>query len=91
MKETLLTLNKLKKLPLTESLKDIIHRVVPYFNNVILPEIKKGKNLLVVVHGNSMRALVKYLDNMNDEAIVDVDIPNAIFLIYKLNENCKSY
>ena len=92
MKEIMLTLNKsidIKELPLTESLKDIIHRVVPYFNNVILPEIKKGKNVLVVVHGNSMRALVKYLDNMSDEDIFDVDIPNDIPLIYEFNENCK--
>ena len=79
-----------KELPLTESLKDTVHRVVPYFNNVILPEIKKGKNVLVVAHGNSMRALVKYLDDMSDEAIVDVDIPNAIPLIYEFNENCKA-
>ena len=57
---------------------------------LILPEIKKGKNVLVVVHGNSMIALVKYLDKMNDEAIVDVDIPNTILLIYEFNENCKA-
>ena len=75
------------ELPLTESLKDTVHRVVPYFNEVIVPDVKKGKKILVVAHGNSIRALVKYLDKLSDEEIVDVDIPNAVPLVYEFNEN----
>jgi 2,3-bisphosphoglycerate-dependent phosphoglycerate mutase len=75
------------ELPLTESLKDTVHRVVPYFNEVIVPDVKKGKKIIVVAHGNSIRALVKYLDKLSDEEIVDVDIPNAVPLVYEFNEN----
>ena len=75
------------ELPLTESLKDTVHRVVPYFNNVIVPDVKSGKKIIVVAHGNSIRALVKYLDKLTDEEIVDVDIPNAVPLVYEFNEN----
>ena len=76
-----------KELPLSESLRDTVHRVVPYFNNVIVPEIKSGKKILIVAHGNSMRALIKYLDKITDDGIVDVDIPNAIPLVYEFNED----
>ena len=76
-----------KELPLSESLRDTVHRVVPYFNNVIVPEIKNGKKILIVAHGNSMRALVKYIDKITDDGIVDVDIPNAIPLVYEFNED----
>ena len=75
------------ELPLTESLKDTVHRVVPYFNKVIVPDVKSGKKIIVVAHGNSIRALVKYLDKLTDEEIVDVDIPNAVPLVYEFNEN----
>ena len=75
------------ELPLTESLEDTVKRVMPYFSNEIIPQIKKGKRILVVAHGNSIRGLIKYFDNLSDDEIVDVDIPNAIPLVYEFNEN----
>ena len=75
------------ELPLTESLEDTVKRVIPYFNNEIIPEIKKGKKILVVAHGNSIRGLIKYFDKLSDEEIVNVDIPNAIPLVYEFDEN----
>ena len=78
------------ELPLTESLEDTVKRVIPYFNNEIIPEIKKGKNILVVAHGNSIRGLIKYFDKLSDEEIVNVDIPNAIPLIYEFNDKFKT-
>ncbi len=75
------------ELPLTESLEDTVKRVIPYFDKQIIPEIKKGKNILVVAHGNSIRGLIKYFDKLSDEEIVNVDIPNAIPLVYEFNEN----
>ena len=75
------------ELPLTESLEDTVKRVVPYFYKEIIPEIKKGKKILVVAHGNSIRGLIKYFDKLNDEEIVDMDIPNAVPLVYEFNEN----
>ena len=75
------------ELPLTESLEDTVKRVMPYFNNEIIPEIKKGKKILVVAHGNSIRGLIKYFDKLSDEEIVNVDIPNAIPLVYEFDEN----
>ena len=75
------------ELPLTESLEDTVKRVMPYFYKEIIPEIKKGKRILVVAHGNSIRGLIKYFDKLSDEEIVNVDIPNAIPLIYEFNEN----
>lgn len=74
------------ELPLTESLEDTVKRVIPYFDKEIIPEIKKGKNILVVAHGNSIRGLIKYFDKLSDEEVVNVDIPNAIPLIYEFNE-----
>ena len=71
------------ELPLTESLEDTVKRVIPYFDKVIIPEIRKGKNILVVAHGNSIRGLIKYLDKLSDEEIVNVDIPNIIPLVNK--------
>ena len=74
------------ELPLTESLEDTVKRVIPYFDKEIIPEIKKGKKILVVAHGNSIRGLIKYFDKLSDEEIVNVDIPNAIPLVYEFNE-----
>ena len=76
-----------KELPLTESLEDTVKRVIPYFDKQIIPEIKKGKSVLVVAHGNSIRGLIKFFDNLTDEDVVNVDIPNAIPLVYEFNEN----
>lgn len=76
-----------KDLPLTESLKITIDRVVPYYQEVILPDIKAGKKVLIAAHGNSLRALVKYLDNISDEDILNLNIPTAVPLVYELDEN----
>ena len=64
-------------LPLGESLEDTIARVVPYYCDVILPQMQEGKRIIIVAHGNSLRALVKYLEKMSPEEIVEVNIPTA--------------
>jgi len=76
-----------EELPLTESLEDTVKRVLPYLYKEIFPELKKGKKILVVAHGNSIRGLVKYFDKLSDEEIVNVDVPNGIPLVYEFNEN----
>ena len=78
-----------KDLPLHESLKDTIARVVPYYNEVIVPSIKSGKKVLIAAHGNSLRALVKYLDNISDADIVELNIPTGVPLVYELDQNLK--
>ena len=78
-----------KVLPLHESLKDTIARVVPYYNEVIVPEIKVGKKVLIAAHGNSLRALVKYLDNISDADIAGLNIPTGVPLVYELDEDLK--
>jgi 2,3-bisphosphoglycerate-dependent phosphoglycerate mutase len=77
------------KLPLSESLKDTIARVIPYFNENIVPHIKSGENVLIAAHGNSLRALVKYLDNISDKDIADLNIPTGVPLVYELDESLK--
>ncbi|MCS7053400.1 MAG: 2,3-diphosphoglycerate-dependent phosphoglycerate mutase [Ignavibacterium sp.] len=77
------------ELPLTECLKDTVARFVPYWENTISPVIKSGKKVLIVAHGNSLRALVKYLDNIPDEELVELNIPTGIPLVYELDENLK--
>ncbi len=77
------------ELPLTESLKLTIDRFLPYWHETIAPTIKSGKKVIVVAHGNSLRALVKYLDNISEEEIVGLNIPTGIPLVYELNENLK--
>ena len=73
------------EVPLTECLKDTVTRVLPYWNAAIAPEIRAGKRLLVAAHGNSLRALVKHLDGISDEAIVGENIPTGIPLVYELD------
>lgn len=77
------------ELPLTECLKDTVARFVPYWENTISPMVKSGKRVLVTAHGNSLRALVKYLDNISDDEIVELNIPTGIPLVYELDENLK--
>jgi 2,3-bisphosphoglycerate-dependent phosphoglycerate mutase len=79
-----------KELPLTESLKDTIDRVVPYWESKIIPEIKNGKKVLVSASGNSLRALVKIIDKISEEKITGFNIPTGIPLVYELNENFKA-
>ena len=74
-------------LPATECLKDTIERFLPYWNETILPSILQQQKVLIVAHGNSLRALVKYLDHLSDEEILDVNIPTGIPLVYDLDEN----
>lgn len=75
-----------KELPLTESLKDTVSRFLPYWHERIAPTIKDGKKVIIAAHGNSLRALVKYLDNISDEEIPGLNIPTGIPLIYELDE-----
>ena len=77
-------------LPLTESLKDTIARVIPFYNETIVPEIKAGKKILIAAHGNSLRALVKYLDNMTEDAIINLNIPTGTPLVYELNDDLEA-
>ncbi len=77
------------KFPKAECLKDTVDRVVPYFETEIMPKIKAGKRLIIAAHGNSLRALVKYLDSISDEDIVNHNIPTGIPLVYELDENLK--
>lgn len=82
------------QVPATESLKITLERVLPYWHEVLSPEIKAGKRLLVAAHGNSLRALVKYLDNISDEEIPGLNIPTGVPLVYELDEDLnaiKSY
>ncbi len=78
------------EIPLTECLKDTVGRVVPYWEKKIVSQIKAGKKIIIAAHGNSLRALVKYLDNINDSDIVNLNIPTVVPLVYELNENMKA-
>ena len=78
------------ELPLTESLKDTIARVIPYFEQVIKKDILANKSVLIAAHGNSLRALFKYLNDISDEDIINVNIPTGVPLVMELNENLKA-
>ncbi len=78
-----------KELPLTECLKDTVARVIPFWESEIAPKIKEGRKIIIAAHGNSLRALVKYLDNISDKDIVNLNIPTAMPLVYELDENLK--
>ncbi len=77
------------QVPLTECLKDTVARVLPCWNEVLAPAIQSGQRIVIAAHGNSIRALVKYLDNIGDDAIVGVNIPNGIPLVYELDAELK--
>lgn len=77
------------ELPATESLKITLERVLPFWHNVIAPDIKAGKRVLVAAHGNSLRAMVKYLDNVSEEDILELNIPTGIPLVYELDADLK--
>ncbi len=72
-----------------ESLKDVYNRVVPYFEKEILPKLKSGKNILISAHGNSLRALVKYLENISDDKISNLEIPTGQVYMYNIDESGK--
>jgi 2,3-bisphosphoglycerate-dependent phosphoglycerate mutase len=78
-----------KLLPATESLKDTLARVLPYWTERIAPELKAGRNVLVAAHGNSLRAMVKMLDNVPESEIVELNIPTGVPLLYELDGNLK--
>ncbi len=77
------------QLPLTECLADTVDRFLPYWHETIAPEIKDGKRVIIAAHGNSLRALVKYLDDVSDEAILKLNIPTGMPLVYELDEDLK--
>lgn len=78
-----------KEIPLTECLKDTVARFLPYWHETIAPTVKSGKRVIIAAHGNSLRALVKYLDNISDEKIVSLNIPTGLPLVYELDDNLK--
>lgn len=78
-----------KELPLCESLEDTIARVVPYYEQTIKMDIAAGRNVLIAAHGNSLRALVMYLDNISQEDILELNIPTGVPLVYELNDEFK--
>ena len=78
-----------KDIPLAECLKDTVERFLPYWNDVIAPSIRSGNDVLISAHGNSLRALVKYLDNVSETEIVKLNIPTGIPLIYELDDDLK--
>jgi 2,3-bisphosphoglycerate-dependent phosphoglycerate mutase len=78
-----------KELPLCESLKDTVSRCLPYWHQEIAPMMKSGKRIVISAHGNSLRALVKYLDNVSDEEIVKVNIPTGVPLVYEFDPDLK--
>ena len=77
------------QIPLTECLKDTVARVMPFWNEELAPAIKSGKRVVVAAHGNSIRAMIKYLDGISDADIVGLNIPNGIPLVYELDDNLK--
>ncbi|SFE36767.1 2,3-diphosphoglycerate-dependent phosphoglycerate mutase [Nitrosomonas sp. Nm166] len=77
------------EIPLTECLKDTVARFLPYWNTTIAPQVQAGKSVIIVAHGNSLRALVKYLDDMSEEEILNCNIPTGIPLVYELDDDMK--
>jgi len=83
------TLTK-EQLPLTECLKDTVERVMPLWHDVIAPSVRSGKQILIAAHGNSLRALVMYLQGIPEDEIVELNIPTGIPLVQELDDNLKS-
>ena len=77
------------EMPKTECLKDVVHRMMPYWQGSIIPDLKSGATVLVAAHGNSLRALVKHLDGISDGDIAELNIPTGIPLLYRLNSEMK--
>lgn len=75
----------LPEVPRTECLKDVVERFTPYYIDSVLPEVLAGKNVMIAAHGNSLRALVKYLDNISDEDIAGLNIPTGMPLVYEFD------
>jgi 2,3-bisphosphoglycerate-dependent phosphoglycerate mutase len=79
-----------EQLPATEALKNTLERVLPYWHSTLAPEIKSGRRVLIVAHGNSIRALVKYLDAISDSEITELNIPTGLPLVYELDDDLKA-
>src|SRR5262249_52766706 len=77
------------ELPLTECLKDTVARFLPLWHETIAPDIRRGRKVLIAAHGNSLRALVKYLDNISESDIIEMNIPTGIPLVYELDDELK--
>ena len=77
------------QLPATESLKETVARMLPFWHTQLAPQVKAGKRLLIVAHGNSLRALIKYLDGLSDQEIVELNVPTGVPLVYTLDEQLK--
>lgn len=80
---------KLNEFPMFESLKLTIERTLPYWNDVIIPQMKAGKRIIIAAHGNSLRGIVKHLDGLSDSAIMELNLPTGIPFVYELDENFK--
>ena len=80
---------KEEEIPVSENLKMVVERVVPYWTNEIVPSIKAGKKIIIAASGNSLRALIKYLENLSAEEIVEINVPTAIPLVYELDSELK--
>ena len=78
------------EVPLTECLKDTVERVVPYWHERIAPRVAAGERVLVVAHGNSLRAMIKYFDALSDEAIIGVNVPTGIPLVYEMDDSLRA-
>jgi 2,3-bisphosphoglycerate-dependent phosphoglycerate mutase len=78
-----------EEIPLTECLKDTVARFLPYWHDTLAPAVREGKRILIAAHGNSLRALVKYLDHVSDEDIVGLNIPTGVPLVYELHDDLK--
>ena len=89
LQEAYRTVKDKSVLPLTESLATTIERAVPYFESEIKPHMQKGERVLIVAHGNSLRALVKYFENLTKEEILEVNIPTGVPLVYEFDDNFK--
>jgi len=76
-------------IPLSECLKDTVTRFLPYWNETIAPQVRAGKRVLISAHGNSLRALVKYLDNLSEEEVLELNIPTGVPLVYELGDDLK--
>jgi 2,3-bisphosphoglycerate-dependent phosphoglycerate mutase len=75
-----------RELPLTENLSETMDRVLPFWNEVIIPTIRKNQKVIICAHGNSLRALIKYIDNLSDEEVTKLDLPTGVPIIYELDE-----
>ena len=80
---------RVEDIPLAECLKDTVARFLPFWHETVVPALKSGQRVVIAAHGNSLRALVKYLDNISDDDIVELNIPTGIPLVYELEDDLR--